>query len=61
MKSVVEEAKNRAYDASKPDLADIVEEVYQQSLTNARLTELLESILEQNASKEQYLEETFGD
>jgi len=56
MKSVVEEAKNRAYDAGKPDLADAVEEVYQQSLTNARLTELLESILEQNASKEQYAE-----
>ena len=56
MKSVVEEAKHRAHDAGKPDLADAVEEVYQQSLKSARLTELLESILDQSASKEQYAE-----
>lgn len=56
LKSVVEEAKKRAYDAGKPNLAEAVEEVYQQSLKSARLTELLEAILEQTATKEQSIE-----
>jgi hypothetical protein len=53
LKSVVEEAKKRACDAGKPDLADAVEEIYQQSLKNTRITELLEVILDQSATKEQ--------
>jgi hypothetical protein len=56
LKSVVEEAKKRACDAGKPDLADAVEEIYQQSLKNARITELLEVILDQSATKEQTTE-----
>jgi hypothetical protein len=56
LKSVVEEAKKRARDADKPDLADAVEEIYQQSLKNTRITELLEVILDQSATKEQTTE-----
>jgi len=56
LKSVVEEAKKRACDAGKPDLAAAVEEIYQQSLKNARITELLEVILDQSATKEQTAE-----
>ncbi|KAM0714349.1 hypothetical protein Q7P37_010136 [Cladosporium fusiforme] len=56
LKEVVEEAKKRAHDANKPSLAAAVEEIYQQSLSDQRLTTLLESILLQTASKEQTAE-----
>lgn len=51
LNAVVEAAKARAVDAGKPDLAAAVNEIYLQSLTDARLTELLESILTQTATK----------
>jgi hypothetical protein len=56
LKSVVFEAKNRAVEAGKPFLGGAVEEIYQQSLTSRRLTELLEAILCQNATPEQTAE-----
>jgi hypothetical protein len=56
LRSVVEEAKKRAREAGRESLHDAVEEIYQQSLTNTRLTQLLESILCQNATKEQTAE-----
>ncbi|KAF2487114.1 hypothetical protein BDY17DRAFT_3397 [Neohortaea acidophila] len=56
MLAVVDQAKMRANAAGKPDLAAAVEEIYQDSLKNARLTELLESILLQTANKTQLAE-----
>ena len=56
LKSVVEAAKKRAIDVNKPDLADAVNEIYENSLTNTRLTELLEAILTQEATPAQTLE-----
>jgi len=53
LKAVVDEAKRRAIDSGKKSLADAVEEIHTQSLTNQRLTTLLEAILCQNASPEQ--------
>jgi hypothetical protein len=53
LRSVVEEAKKRAKEAGRPSMADAVEEIYQQSLTDTRLSELLEAILCQNATTEQ--------
>ncbi|CAK3901221.1 Curved DNA-binding [Lecanosticta acicola] len=53
LERVVEAAKARAREVGKPDLAHAVEEVYQQSLTNARLQILLEAILTQQATQDQ--------
>ena len=53
LKSVVESAKKRAIDVGKPDLAAAVNAVYERSLYDARLTELLEGILSQSSSEEQ--------
>lgn len=53
LKKVVEEAKRRAYESDKPDLADAVHEIWLESLKNKRLTELLEAVLLQNATEEQ--------
>jgi len=53
LKSVVNAAKKRANEVGKPDLAAAVHEIWVQSLTNKRLTELLERILEQRATKAQ--------
>lgn len=50
---VVEAAKERAMEVGKPDLAAAVNEIYENSLTDARLTELLEAILTQEATKAQ--------
>ena len=50
LKQVVEAARERAMEVGKPDLAEAVHEIYQQSLTNAYLTELLENILTQSAT-----------
>lgn len=56
LKAVVEEAKRRSVEAGRPTLAAAVEEIHQQSLTNPRLTELLEAILCLNATPEQTAE-----
>ena len=56
LKAVVDEAKKRATETGKKSLADAVEEIYLQSLTNQRLTTLLEAILCQNATPEQTTE-----
>lgn len=56
LKAVVDEAKRRAIEAGKKSLSDAVEEIYQQSLTSQRLTQLLEAILCQNATPEQTAE-----
>lgn len=56
LKAVVDEAKARAYEAGKNSLADAVGEIYEQSLSNQRLTQLLEAILCQNATPEQTAE-----
>jgi len=53
LKAVVEEAKRRAYDADKADLANAVHEIWLESLKDKRLTELLEAVLMQNATDEQ--------
>lgn len=53
IKSVVDEAKKQAAQAGKQKLADAVEEIYQQSLTNRRLAELLEAVFMQKHTKEQ--------
>lgn len=56
LKAVVDEAKIRAIESGKKSLADAVEEIHLQSLTNDRLATLLEAILCQNATPEQTLE-----
>jgi hypothetical protein len=53
LKRVVEAAKSRAMDVGKPDLAEAVHEIWQESLKNQHLTDLLEAILTQKASKAQ--------
>ncbi|KAI6874619.1 hypothetical protein KC338_g1118 [Hortaea werneckii] len=50
---VVQSAKERAIQVEKPDLAAAVEEIWRESLNSERLTDLLEAILLQKASKEQ--------
>lgn len=50
---IVEEAKRRAMQANKPDLADAVNEIFLWSLKNAVLMDLLQAILSQKATKEQ--------
>ena len=56
LNAVVEAAKQRARDVGKPDLADAVNEIYEQSLSNSKLTELLEAILTQSATPTQTFE-----
>lgn len=50
IKEVVEEAKRRAIEVGKPDLAAAVNQIYIWSLDNERLMELLKAILKQTAS-----------
>jgi hypothetical protein len=56
LKSTVEEAKSYAHDAGRPDLAAYIEGMFQQSLGNARITELFELVLEHSATEEQTAE-----
>jgi hypothetical protein len=56
LKIVVDEAKRRAVESGKKSLADAVEEIHMQSLTNEHLATLLEAILCQNATPEQTTE-----
>jgi hypothetical protein len=56
LKSVVDEARMRAIESGKKSLADAVQEIHLQSLTNDRLATLLEAILCQNATPEQTTE-----
>ena len=56
LKQVVEAAKKRAYEVNKPDLAAAVNAIYIESLVDSRLTQLLECILTQTASKGQTAE-----
>jgi hypothetical protein len=56
LKNVVEEARMRAIESGKKSLADAVQEIHLQSLTNDRLATLLEAILCQNATPEQTTE-----
>ncbi|KAK3709008.1 hypothetical protein LTR37_011172 [Vermiconidia calcicola] len=56
VKAVVEEAKRRANDVGKPELAAAVNEIYLQSLNNPRLMELLQAILNQSATPTQTAE-----
>jgi hypothetical protein len=56
LQRVVEAAKERALDLDRPDLAAAVHEVWSESLHNTRLTDLLEAILTQEATKEQNIE-----
>lgn len=52
LRIVVDEAKRRAEAVGKPAMGKAVEEIYQQSLSNTRLTWLLEAVLIQTANKE---------
>lgn len=56
LKQVVEAAKKRALEVNKPDLCAAVHEIWIQSLTDDRLTQLLECILTQTATKKQTAE-----
>jgi len=56
LKAVVDEARRRAIESGKKSLAEAVEEIHTQSLTNQHLTRLLEAILCQNATPEQTAE-----
>ena len=56
LKAVVDEAIRRAIESGKKSLAEAVEEIHTQSLTNQHLTTLLEAILCQNATPEQTAE-----
>jgi hypothetical protein len=56
LKEVVDEAIKRANETGKKILADAVKEIHLQSLTDQRLTTLLEAILCQNATPEQTTE-----
>ncbi|KAI5364150.1 Putative peptidase M24, Zinc finger, PHD-type, Zinc finger, FYVE/PHD-type, creatinase/aminopeptidase [Septoria linicola] len=56
LKRVVEAAKARAVEVGKPDLADAVNEIYEQSQLDKNLRILLEAILTQNATPEQNAE-----
>lgn len=56
LKAVVDEAKFRAHEQGKPNLALAVEDIYQQSLTDTRICTLLERILLQNATPDQKAE-----
>nr|XP_023908645.1 transcription intermediary factor 1-alpha-like [Quercus suber] len=53
LQKIVEEAKKRAVDVGKPDLAGAVHEIWLQSLHDSRLTQLLQDILAQRATKDQ--------
>ena len=53
IKDVVEEAKRRANDVNKPDLADAVNQIYIWSLDDERLMVLLKAILRQTATAEE--------
>jgi hypothetical protein len=50
IREVVEEAKRRAVEVGKPDLAAAVNQIYIWSLDNQRLMKLLKAILKQNAT-----------
>ena len=50
IREVVEEAKRRAVEVGKPDLAAAVNQIYIWSLNNQRLMKLLKAILKQNAT-----------
>jgi hypothetical protein len=52
-KAIVEEAKDRAWAAGKPDLADAVNEIYLQALQNGALMVLMQAILSQSATPDQ--------
>ena len=56
LKAVVEAAVHRAIEVGKPDLAAAVHAIHERSLYDARLTELLEAILIQEATKDQTIE-----
>ncbi|GAB7322935.1 hypothetical protein MBLNU13_g05474t1 [Cladosporium sp. NU13] len=56
LKAVVDEARRRAIESGKKSLAEAVEEIHTQSLTNQHLTTLLEAILCQNATPAQTAE-----
>lgn len=56
LKRVVEAAKARAIEVGKPDLADAVNEIYEQSQLDKNLRVLLEAILTQNATQAQNTE-----
>ncbi|KAM3413925.1 hypothetical protein BST61_g10596 [Cercospora zeina] len=56
LKRVVEAAKARAIEVGKPDLADAVNEIYEQSQLDRNLRVLLEAILTQNATQAQNVE-----
>lgn len=58
LRQVVEAAKERAMAVGKPDLAWAVNEIYERSLTDANLTQLLENILAQTATAAQTKEFT---
>ena len=54
--SVVEEAKIRAFEVGKPDLARAVNQIYLWSLDNHRIVELLQAILTHSATEDQTAE-----
>ena len=56
LKSLIDAAKQQALAKKKPKKADRVEELYQQSLNDKRLTVLLETALRTNATPEQQQE-----
>lgn len=56
LKSLIDAAKQKALDNNKPKKADKVEELYQRSLSDERLTVLLETALRTNATPEQQQE-----
>jgi hypothetical protein len=53
LKSLIDAAKQKALASNKPKKADRVEELYQRSLEDQRLTVLLETALRTNATPEQ--------
>lgn len=56
LKSLMDAAKQQALASNKPKKAERVEELYQRSLNNKRLTVLLETALRTNANQEQQKE-----
>lgn len=56
LKGLIDAAKQKALAKNKPKKAERVEELYQRSLNNERLTELLETALRTNATPEQQQE-----
>nr|POE77953.1 curved dna-binding protein [Quercus suber] len=53
LRRIVEEAKRRAIEVGKPDLAGAVHEIWLQSLHDGRLTQVLQDILAQRATADQ--------